>query len=82
MLKNAQEGSSIPTKASPTVVAFNFSNLQILGARTLGYGLALVLLLEKYCFLAPLLIFPGARQCKNPSETAGRIVASPRRVLM
>ncbi len=31
MLKNAQEGSSIPTKAGPTVVAFNFSNLQILG---------------------------------------------------
>jgi len=40
------------------------------------------LLLEKYCFLAPLLIFPGARQCKSLSETAGRIVASPRRVLM
>src|SRR5439155_23524889 len=28
---DAQEGSSIPTKAGPTVVAFNFSNLQILG---------------------------------------------------
>jgi len=44
MLKNAQEGSSIPTKASPTVVAFNFSNLQILGETNIrlwfGPGLA------------------------------------------